>query len=370
MPGSVTVPSTLSGHAAEIWRAAFLASYGGTCAKRTDRDACAASIAWSAVKEKYRKGQGGTWVAKGEEAAVSGISPMSAGEYPQPMAADKPKGWKDAYNAALVGECAKAEDPAACASVVADAAVKRSEGTVKRQFIPLHRNDYGDLSLPLVLRKDYSPEKRAEFAKKGWALPDGSYPIADMGDLMDAIHSYGRGGDKPEVKAHIRKRARQLGALDQVSAEWGGREEKSMSAAEQRRMDEALADQELLDRGLGAQIAARPESIGSNEWMKRPLQERTVSALIAERAVARTYEAAVERTMAEGWQAISNPTRREEFVFQRWIDTPDGALLQRAVLVRRAGTVDWRLRELTRGASMSLAVQIPANERRFGDNRL
>jgi len=64
MPGQPTTPSTLSGHAAEIWRSAFQASYGSTCKDREDRDACAASIAWAAVKRGYQKGESGQWVAR------------------------------------------------------------------------------------------------------------------------------------------------------------------------------------------------------------------------------------------------------------------------------------------------------------------
>jgi len=64
MPGQPTAPSTLSGHAADIWRSAFESAYGSTCKDREDRDACAASIAWSAVKKGYQKGEGGQWVAR------------------------------------------------------------------------------------------------------------------------------------------------------------------------------------------------------------------------------------------------------------------------------------------------------------------
>jgi cation transport regulator ChaB len=55
MPGKPTAPSTLSGHAADIWQSAFASAYDGTCKERSDRDACAASIAWSAVKNVYKK---------------------------------------------------------------------------------------------------------------------------------------------------------------------------------------------------------------------------------------------------------------------------------------------------------------------------
>ena len=372
MPETVTVPDVLHGHAATIWREAFLSSYDGTCKDRSDRDGCAAAIGWSAVEQKYHKNKDGEWVQKAEDAAMAGVSGMSSGEYPQPMMGARSPKWMAAYDAALLGECAKAVDPAVCASAKADAAVKGGEEEPVSRTMRLHRNDYGDLSLPLVICKDYSPEKRAEYAEKGWALPDGSYPIADMGDLRDAIQSFGRAGNKNEVKAHIRMRAKALGALDEVSEEWGGEEEKSlvaMSATERRRHEEALADQAMLDQGLADKVAVRPDSMNSNDWMRRPIQQRTVGALIIERAVARSYEAAVEHCAEGGWQPIVNPTRKDEFIFQRWLDSPDGPILQRTVLVRKSRTINWKLRELTRGAAMSLAVQIPSDERRYGDPR-
>jgi cation transport regulator ChaB len=67
MPGSVTAPAVLKGHAAAIWKAAFLAAYGDTCKGEGDndaKDACAAKVAWAAVKGKYRKAKGGAWVRR------------------------------------------------------------------------------------------------------------------------------------------------------------------------------------------------------------------------------------------------------------------------------------------------------------------
>jgi cation transport regulator len=398
MPESVTVPDVLKGHAAEIWRAAFLSAYDGTCKERGDqRESCAASIAWSAVKNKYRKDDQGEWVERESPAAIIDTVPVED----TPKALDrvdpnavKSADWLEAFIYALSGPCATSETPIACAVAFADArfprdpagepevqdvtaevagqveAVSRSEG--------VHPNDYGDLSLPLVLRKGYSPEKRAEFAKQGWAMQDGSYPIADKGDLMDAIHSFVRvsEGSRPRVKAHITKRARELGATTQVSSEWGGKsdkaEVKSTTALSERallRAKEAEADARLLASPEADKVIVRPSHMGSNEWMARPLALRTLRAQIVERSIQRSYDDAVEMTTAEGWQPITNPTRSGEFIFQRWLDTPDGQLLQRAILVRRSGTFEWRMRELTRGASLSLAVQVPADERRYGDDR-
>jgi hypothetical protein len=75
----------------------------------------------------------------------------------------------------------------------------------------------------------YIPQaKRQEMAKKGEALPDGSYPIATKGDVEKAIHAYGRA--KPEhkaaVKKHIIKRAKSLGVSHLIPDSW-----KPVSAA-------------------------------------------------------------------------------------------------------------------------------------------
>lgn len=47
-------------------------------------------------------------------------------------------------------------------------------------------------------------------AKRGWAMPDGSYPIRNRSELQDAIHAFGRAKNQAAVKRHIIKRARAL----------------------------------------------------------------------------------------------------------------------------------------------------------------
>lgn len=69
-------------------------------------------------------------------------------------------------------------------------------------------------------KRDYSPKARERMASSGEAMPDGSYPIANRKDLMNAIRSWGRGGADPKVKAHIISRARALGASDMIPENW------------------------------------------------------------------------------------------------------------------------------------------------------
>lgn len=69
-------------------------------------------------------------------------------------------------------------------------------------------------------KRDYSSSARERMASAGTAMPDGSYPIANRRDLMNAIRSWGRGGAKEDVKRHIMSRARSLGAEDLIPENW------------------------------------------------------------------------------------------------------------------------------------------------------
>jgi len=64
----------------------------------------------------------------------------------------------------------------------------------------------------------FSADQRRDLAAKGHALPDGSFPIENAGDLASAIHLVGKGG--PAAKAHIIKRARALGLLSKLPPDW------------------------------------------------------------------------------------------------------------------------------------------------------
>lgn len=67
-----------------------------------------------------------------------------------------------------------------------------------------------------------SREKRQQLAKKGFALPDGSYPITSVDSLKDSIQAYGRSkpGKRAAVRRHIMKRARALDRWDLVPDKW------------------------------------------------------------------------------------------------------------------------------------------------------
>lgn len=59
--------------------------------------------------------------------------------------------------------------------------------------------------------RDVKQGERKSLAKKGKALPDGSFPIANKKDLSNAKHAVGRAKNPGKAKAFINKRAKQLG---------------------------------------------------------------------------------------------------------------------------------------------------------------
>lgn len=68
--------------------------------------------------------------------------------------------------------------------------------------------------------RDFNTDQRDKMAKKGHALPDGSFPIANEQDLHNAIQAFGRAKDKAAAKAHIIKRAKALGLTKLLPDGW------------------------------------------------------------------------------------------------------------------------------------------------------
>ena len=77
--------------------------------------------------------------------------------------------------------------------------------------------------------KTFSTDQRDKLAKKGQALPDGSFPIENESDLRNAIQAVGRAKDPAAARRHIIKRARALGLSDLLPEGWTG--EKSAATA-------------------------------------------------------------------------------------------------------------------------------------------
>lgn len=76
---------------------------------------------------------------------------------------------------------------------------------------------------------DYSEDQRKRLAKRGMALPDGSFPIENVSDLKNAIQAFGRAKNQDLAQAHIIKRAKALGRTDLLPDDWDKNSTESYS---------------------------------------------------------------------------------------------------------------------------------------------
>jgi hypothetical protein len=109
----------------------------------------------------------------------------------------------------------------------------------------------------IALKRAYSEDSRMEMAKRGMALPDGSYPIKDVADLRNAIQAYGRAKDKEAAKAHIIKRAMALGAEDMIPENWVPKEVQD----KYKKGDEKSEDNAFLASLMEFELLAQEESL-------------------------------------------------------------------------------------------------------------
>jgi hypothetical protein len=87
-----------------------------------------------------------------------------------------------------------------------------------------------------VEKRDFSQDERDKAADAGQAMPDGSYPIKSVQDLKNAIQAFGRAKNKKAVKAHIKARAKALGAESELPDSWkDGEAGKAALAGELRK---------------------------------------------------------------------------------------------------------------------------------------
>jgi HK97 family phage prohead protease len=82
----------------------------------------------------------------------------------------------------------------------------------------------------------YSDAQRKDLAAKGFALPDGSFPIMDAEDLANAVRLIGLGNNpKSDVKAFIVKRAKALNLTAKLPADWRSKRKPRSRAVDVRR---------------------------------------------------------------------------------------------------------------------------------------
>lgn len=126
----------------------------------------------------------------------------------------------------------KAVKSASCPASKPYAVVKKTDGSVvachatlesaQKQVAALYANEPGGRMSTTedATRRTFTADERKNAAKKGAAMPDGSFPIMNESDLRNAIQAIGRAKNPAAAKAHIKKRARALGLTDLLPEDW------------------------------------------------------------------------------------------------------------------------------------------------------
>lgn len=95
----------------------------------------------------------------------------------------------------------------------------------------------GNSTETIAVKRNFTAEERRHLAETGKAMPDGSFPIVNKEDLQNAIRLAGNADNPGKARAHIRKRARALGAEDMIPESWG----KSENDGNMKMVDECIA---------------------------------------------------------------------------------------------------------------------------------
>ena len=75
----------------------------------------------------------------------------------------------------------------------------------------------------MIYKRDYNTAARRRMAASGVAMNDGSFPIANRQDLLNAIQSVGRASNYDAARRHIISRARTLGLVNLLPKDWNVR---------------------------------------------------------------------------------------------------------------------------------------------------
>lgn len=158
------------------------------------------------------------------------------------------------------------------------------------------RDDAPDLTVAIVAAANMTQAERDEGAKTGNALPDGSYLIRNKRELRNAINLRNH-GDQPRAKiyAHIRKRAKALGATDLLPDELKGTADAVAAAAAVLEIEREK--QELHDRVDGVVASADAQA-------KQHLRGRVVKGDLRERVA---LTASIEGDLKKGWDEALHP---------------------------------------------------------------
>jgi len=142
-----------------------------------------------------------------------------------------------------------------------------------------------------IEKRAFSDKKRADLADKGHAMPDGSYPIETAGDLSNAVQAFGR-HPTDAVKAHIKKRAAQLGREDLLPENWKT-SEKAVGTEKNKLSTATLGDETIMSKETEVQKAAQKSLADHLHSIKKLATEHKAALGACHAELGEKHEAAV-----------------------------------------------------------------------------
>jgi hypothetical protein len=223
-------------------------------------------------------------------------------------------------------------------------------------------------SVIALFKRKFSRREREKLAGRGFALPDGSFPIATVSDLQNAVAAFGRASNKTAARAHITKRARALGRLDVLPDTWNvtkmtespdrasNRSEPmtdiDLSGVDDEIRDEVEAqfakDAETIAR-LEAELTPEPEPAPDPEVVKARDEVAAIQKRLDDVEKARAFEAALTKaaeapilgdpeTAAPHLQALAEAGEHFDWLWTKVQDV--NALVNKSALFKELGVGD------------------------------
>lgn len=108
---------------------------------------------------------------------------------------------------------------------------------VRMVFMKRHDDDATE-----YWKRDFTQQERDDAASSGAALPDGSFPIKNKGDLKNAIRAIGRASNPTKAKTHIKTRAQALDATDMLPDDWQKRDAQEIEMTTEAELKKMISD--------------------------------------------------------------------------------------------------------------------------------
>jgi len=186
-------------------------------------------------------------MADAQDIALKSFNGISVGVYP-----DRFQGELDVYVVEIEGKDGKDVDVYVDLSGEVVAYDEYADDRVEDDpEIKALEDEIAGARAALELKRMFTAERRAELAEEGDALPDGSFPIVNEGDLRNAVQAAGRAKYQEKVKRHIKKRARELDRTDLLPDAWKSEHSVVVDNEDDPSLAEQIAEFEALAAELG-----------------------------------------------------------------------------------------------------------------------